>query len=495
MSLRQKLLTAYGAMALLALLIAAMTLWTSAQWGATSDTLQDHYQRSLQLQGIRASVFRAFKEVPDAVSGGDPDAHHEFDALLVPVEEDFARWGDLADTEEEREQVRRVRERFDAMLRSANAVFDLVEQGRGDEAYVLLEGQLEDGDFVSFQEVTDAAVASDRSKREVIREQVASTRRTTQLAVGLAAFGMVSLSLLVAAYLASDLFAPLREVRRALADVAGGNLGAQLDEGRRDELGEVNRAFNGMAAAIAQRLRVAGLAAVPDGTATDGGRETEGDWQRLPSRLALHTLVAQLRSRVGLLSRDGDGAVGEDVTTRRELVDELDQLSLAVARLTDFGFPLDLNLDRTDVRTLLYEVLLRFHDEFARRSVSLEVEIAPEVGEAVVDRLKLREVLVELVRNALAALPERGGRLGLRASVALGGTELVLEVADDGTGVEPAQIDAAFAPFATTRPHHAGVGLTLAGAVVEQHGGRLGVESEPGRGTHVVIGLPLREQA
>jgi len=79
--------------------------------------------------------------------------------------------------------------------------------------------------------------------------------------------------------------------------------------------------------------------------------------------------------------------------------------------------------------------------------------------------------------------------------VALGGTELVLEVADDGTGVEPAQIDAAFAPFATTRPHHAGVGLTLAGAVVEQHGGRLGVESEPGRGTHVVIGLPLREQA
>ncbi|HEX2729402.1 MAG TPA: ATP-binding protein [Rubrobacteraceae bacterium] len=150
-----------------------------------------------------------------------------------------------------------------------------------------------------------------------------------------------------------------------------------------------------------------------------------------------------------------------------------------------------LDLSRTDVRALLYRVFMRFQDEFADRAVSLDLEIAPEVGYAVVDKLKLREAVAELLRNALEALPETGGHLGLRSRLSEDGTELLIEVADDGAGAEQSLIDRAFEPGseAEGRPR---TGLTLTRAVVEQHGGRLGIESEPGEGTYAQIRLPLR---
>jgi two-component system OmpR family sensor kinase len=190
------------------------------------------------------------------------------------------------------------------------------------------------------------------------------------------------------------------------------------------------------------------------------------------------------------VNEDGSTGAAEE---QRELISQLDGLSQAVARVTEFGFPLDLDLSRTDVRALLYRVFMRFQDEFAERAVSLDLEIAPEVGHAVVDKLKLREAVAELLRNALDALPESGGHLGLRSRLSEDGTELLIEVADDGAGAEQSLIDRAFEPGAYGddggRPR---TGLTLTKAVVEQHGGRFGIESEPGEGTYAQIRLPLR---
>jgi two-component system, OmpR family, sensor kinase len=311
--------------------------------------------------------------------------------------------------------------------------------------------------------------------------------------LAIASFGTVSLVLLLAAYLASDLFAPLREVRQALDDLAAGDLERRLDEERADELGAINRAFNHMAEAIQQREQVVQLAAVPAGVAEEGANGSA--WQYMPSRLMLHRLVSQLRSRVTQLGSDneldGDGAV---VTQhKQELVSQLDRLLQVVSRLTEFGFPLDLNLARTDIRALLYEVLLRFHDDFARRAISFELDISPAIGYAIVDRLKLREALGELVRNALAAIPESGGRLGLRTSIAADGTQLLIEVADNGTGAEQPLINRAFSMREIGGNQRPGVGLKLTKAIVEQHGGHLDIDSRPGVGTYVQIKLPLRE--
>jgi signal transduction histidine kinase len=514
MSLRRKLLTAYGALALLALVVAGTGLYALVQWDRTAEELEGHYQRSLALQRVRAQAFGAFREVSDAL-GGDPAARDQFEAKIGPVGEDFARWSDLADTAEERDQVTQVRAAYDALVADARRVFDLVAQGRSAEALAVAEGQLEAVDLADFEARSDAAVASDRAARAVIRDEVRQTRGTAQLVLALAAFGAVSLSLLIAAYLASDLFAPLREVGAALDAAAHGDHERRLDEARHDEIGAIHLGFNRLLDAVARRERATALAltgplAGPDGT-NDPGANGHGDgdaaagddsdWRTSPSRATLHGLVAQLRARVARLAdptADADGDRERDPEQQRELVAEVDRLARAVARLTEFGFPLDLNLARTDIRALLYEVLLRFHDELAARAVSFELDIAPDLTEATVDRLKLRQALGELVRNALDALPEGGGRLGLRASTADDGMVLVLEVADDGVGGAVERHRAPLTGFpdedgaVAVRPGHLGAGLALARAVVEQHGGQLTVESEPDEGTVVEVTLPLR---
>lgn len=502
MSLRRKLLTAYTALAVVAIVVVGVSFWTTVRWRESSDQTSEHYERSLLLQRVRATTFHALKEVPDAVAGGDPDAREEFEALLAPADADFAQWAELARDDVEREQVRRVRVAFDVLVADARTVFDLLDAGRRDEAIALAEGGIEDQQLDPFEEVTAEAVASDRANREVVSNRAQETRRTARVVLALAAFGTLSLVLLIAAYLASDLFSPLRGLREALEDLARGNLTRRLDEERGDEFGAVARAFNGMADAFGSRQRSAGLLTLPsDGSdgRDDGGERVGvgGEWSDLPTRATLHAAVAELRSRVVRLgdeAADVSAATVDGGPTKEQsgLVADLDRLSLAVARLADFGFPLDLNLARTDVRALLYEVLLRFHDEFARRAISFELDIAPEVGDAVVDRLKLRESLGELVRNGLAALPAHGGRLGLRSSMTPDGRELVLEVADNGVGMEQPLISEAFAPFATAQGHRDGIGLRLTRAIVEQHGGRLEMASEHGRGTHVSITLPMR---
>ena len=543
MSLRRKLFVTFGTLVLLGLLVAGVSVWATLQWRATGEQLQRHYTRSLEAQRVQAATFRALKEVSDVIVETDTNARQEFDQAISTVEQGLDTWAGLADTEEERRQVEEVRSAYEMVERDANQVFDLVEAGRRDEAVRFAEARLEvqqdpgtpqeppaeqpdddeapdsdddfeggeddedlegsgrgdapfglvasvqerpsENSFQAFESATDRAIASDQSAREDVLAQTQNTRRTAQLVLIFAAFGTLSLLLLLAAYLASDLFRPLRDLRQALEDVEKGDLDRRLDEERADELGEVSRAFNRAVQAVSRREGINGLAV------TAVGDEDASTWRASPSRVTLHRLVSQLRSRIAQLD-DAGGSNGHGVE-RQDLVGQLDGLSQAVARITDFGFPLDLNLSRTDIRALLYGVFMRFQDEFAERAVSIELDISPEVGHAVVDRLKLREAVGELLRNALSALPEDGGRLGLRSLISGGGADLVIEVADDGEGAEHSLIDEAFDPEPNASEGRPRVGLALTRAIVEQHGGNLVLESVPGGGTCASVRLPLRD--
>ena len=485
MNLRRKLITTFGVLALLGLTIVGVTFWVILQWQSSSEDLNGHYLRSLEVQRIRAATLEAMREVPDALGDEDPDAGEEFEDALRGVDREFELWSDLAENEEEMRQVREVRDAYETIVGNSREFFDLLESGRREEAANLSDDVIEEENFDAFQRATEAAIASDREKRDVVQANDREVRRTAQLVLVIAAFGTISMLFLLAAYLVSDLFRPLKEVEDALGDVGRGDLNRRLDAERSDELGAVSRAFNGMVESLSRRERMGGLA-----SDLAGGEDGNGStWRNAPSRVTLHRLVSQLRSRVAQLNDDGaPGAAGE----QRELISQLNGLSQAVARVTEFGFPLDLDLSRTDVRALLYRVFMRFGDEFAERAVSLDLEIAPEVGHAVVDKLKLREAIAELLRNALDALPENGGHLGLRSRLSEDGTELVIEVADDGAGAEQSLIDSAFEPTSYDDGERPRTGLTLTKAVVEQHGGRFGIESEPGEGTYAQIRLPLR---
>ncbi|MDQ3324122.1 MAG: MCP four helix bundle domain-containing protein, partial [Acidobacteriota bacterium] len=185
MNLRRKLLTVFGALALLSLVTAAVTLWTILSWTKTSTATENHYQRSLLLQQIRALTFRAFKEVPDAVTGDDPDSDVEFEEYIQPAKEDFETWARLAEDEAELQQVRQIRQSFDVLEATAKETFALVKQNRFKEAVDLMEGKLEDNDFKNFNRLTAEAAETDRAKREEIRQSNDNTRRTARIVLSI----------------------------------------------------------------------------------------------------------------------------------------------------------------------------------------------------------------------------------------------------------------------------------------------------------------------
>jgi GAF domain-containing protein/anti-sigma regulatory factor (Ser/Thr protein kinase) len=129
-----------------------------------------------------------------------------------------------------------------------------------------------------------------------------------------------------------------------------------------------------------------------------------------------------------------------------------------------------------------------------RHGITLELDLDPGLGELVGDERKVKQVLLNLLSNAVKFTPE-GGRISLKASRTDGAVEIA--VTDTGIGIAPADQAAIFEEFRqvgtdeTRKQEGTGLGLTLAKKFVELHGGRIWVESEPGRGSIFTFTLPV----
>jgi methyl-accepting chemotaxis protein len=101
----------------------------------------------------------------------------------------------------------------------------------------------------------------------------------------------------------------------------------------------------------------------------------------------------------------------------------------------------------------------------------------------------MAQAVAELLVNAVEALPDAGGRVGLRAWESEG--FLRIEVSDDGRGIPESEQAYVLDPFYTTKPVGIGMGLTRAARIVQEHGGTLTLASDPGHGARVEMILPL----
>jgi signal transduction histidine kinase len=126
--------------------------------------------------------------------------------------------------------------------------------------------------------------------------------------------------------------------------------------------------------------------------------------------------------------------------------------------------------------------------------VELSVDVPPDLPEIFVDRSLIGRALTNMIENALHAMP-RGGALAVLGRLADGGRDLDLQVRDTGVGMDRQALDRIFEPYFSTKAVGTGLGLTIAKRNVELHGGSIGVESEPGRGTTIRVRLPLGRPA
>jgi signal transduction histidine kinase len=156
--------------------------------------------------------------------------------------------------------------------------------------------------------------------------------------------------------------------------------------------------------------------------------------------------------------------------------------------LTDllvFGRDLRLNLYVHPAAQLVAEIVAECRAAAAERGVVLRSDPVHPV-EPTVDKLKLEQALLNVVRNAIQASP-RGGEVVIAATA--DGSDVVFSVSDQGAGVPQKDREAVFTPFFTTKEQGSGLGLAIARAFVEAHGGRIWVE--PGRGGGAVFRVRL----
>jgi signal transduction histidine kinase len=130
------------------------------------------------------------------------------------------------------------------------------------------------------------------------------------------------------------------------------------------------------------------------------------------------------------------------------------------------------------------------HYQFRKRGIEVRKEVSTDVPPVHADRQQLRQVYLNLLTNALDAMPG-GGTLTLRVRPAAPG-RVVLEVTDTGVGIAPEHLPRVTEPFFTTKGEGKGTGLGLAicKRIAQEHGGTLAVDSAVGRGTTVRVELP-----
>ncbi len=167
-SLRRKLLTLFGGLVAIALLVAGVALVITLNWQSTTADLEDHFRRSLLLERVRANTFQALKEVDDALTDDAIDARADYEAAIEPAARDFAEWAALAHTDAERAELVRVRGAHAELLDSAGRVFELLNAGDRAGAIKLVDDELDTKDMKRFREITDGAVATDRAIRQSI---------------------------------------------------------------------------------------------------------------------------------------------------------------------------------------------------------------------------------------------------------------------------------------------------------------------------------------
>jgi len=264
---------------------------------------------------------------------------------------------------------------------------------------------------------------------------------------------------------------PLGSVVEAAGRVAEGDYSARVPEHGPPSLSMVGRAFNSMA----QRLEV-------------------HDRQRreLMADIAheLRTPLSVIQARLeGLL----DGIYPRDEAQLTQILGDINLLSRLVDDLRTLAHSesgtLLLQKESTDLAVLIHDAVETFSADAAQRHVSVVVETPGDLPLVLVDPLRIRQVLTNLLANALRHTPA-GGSVTVTATANNEGVRIT--VSDTGQGIAPEELSKIFDRFykGPDSPG-SGLGLTIARNLVEAHGGTISASSDPQRGTEIAVTLPL----
>lgn len=167
---------------------------------------------------------------------------------------------------------------------------------------------------------------------------------------------------------------------------------------------------------------------------------------------------------------------------------EVDRLNETLTGYLEFAQDKPMRFESTQLGKLLRRTVSMMQPDFQHADVELHVELeAIDSTSLEVDPRRIQQVFLNLVLNALQAMPD-GGSFTVRGRETPG--EVVVELIDTGVGMSSEQIEHAFEAFFTSKEKGSGLGLSVAHKIVEEHGGRIEISSTPGEGTAMLVRLP-----
>ena len=257
-----------------------------------------------------------------------------------------------------------------------------------------------------------------------------------------------------------------------------------------NQMGESNRAEARRYRATAEQLAAANRSL----------QEAEAAVRRSERLAALGQLTAglahELRNPLGTMKTSAElllkNTSGENAVTRElagYISAEVDRTNSLITRFLEFARPLRLRLEETDLNSVIDRAVA----ELERRRPPLDVAVyknySPDIRPFQLDGELMQRVIHNLLLNAAQASRPRGA---ITVKTRLVGGEAEIAVLDRGAGIDPKDLESIFNPFFTTKTDGVGLGLAIVSKIVDEHGGKMAVESEPGQGSVFRIFLPVR---
>ncbi len=436
---------------------------------------------------LETAMFDQSEVVWRYLSGLDPAARKEFQLTGEVVDYWQERWrAELRPGETElADGVAGIQREIRLV---GDSVFALYDAGKREEAYRTAQRELKGRLLPALTQLNReiyrrARESSVRGAYARLQEILADEGRTLLIIILLA----LGAGLLASWLISRGLSRPIRDLTQAMAVVGAGRLDHPITPSSRDEIGELARSFAGM---------------------TDNLRRNSAQLERTQAQLVqseklasigemaaavahgLRNPLASLRAAAQLVRRHP-----ESPSSREHLdaiIEEVDRLDRRISHLLSFSRPAPYHPMPENVARLVEGLLPAFQGPLKDQGIELQLDLSKTLPEVRVDPMQLEQALVELVSNALDAMPN-GGRLQIGAHAFNGGPsepEVAIEVSDTGGGIPAATLPSVCEPFFTTRQEGTGLGLAIAKRYVEQNGGRLEIESREGAGTTVRVRLP-----